>query len=126
MAAADRGDPRQRPATSPVATPPSADTGLLREVSGFLSERGKAARGLSGADVLTDDLGLSSLEVVELVTRLGAHLGLVPNAAVTEIRTIEDLCALYRSATRPQPPAGSDLLEHSRRRAEARRLGRPR
>lgn len=125
MAAADRDDPRQRPATSPVATPSAADAALLREVSGFLSDRGQTARGLSHADVLTDDLGLSSLEVVELVTRLGARLGFVPNAAVTEIRTIEDLCALHRSASRPLPPAGGDLLERTRHRAEARRLGRP-
>jgi acyl carrier protein len=123
MAAADRRVPRRHPAPSPIVTSVAADGTLLREVSGFLKERGKAARRLSPADVLTDDLGLSSLEVVELVSRLGARLGVAPRADATEIRTIQDLCALHRPASLPGQRADADLLE-SRRRAEARRLGR--
>jgi acyl carrier protein len=123
MAAADRRVPRRHPAPSPIVSSVPVDETLLLEVSEFMRERGKAARRLSPADVLTDDLGLSSLEVAELGSRLGARLGVVPRADVTEIRTIQDLFAVHRPASLPEPRADADLLE-SRRRAEARRLGR--
>lgn len=87
-----------------------------------------------GAPVLTDDtaladLGLGSLDLFELVDALETALAINPfegRLALSDVRTVGDLCGAYRSASggTSSSQAADDLLESSRRRAEARRRGR--
>ena len=93
------------------------------ELRAFLIQEGKRPVGLTPRAVLTEELGLSSAEVAALVARIGARLGRPPHAtSFADIRTVGDLSSLY------QPESGrsnDESLERIRRRAEARRQGRP-
>ena len=90
-----------------VGTP----TAVHDAVRTFLRERGRSVGDISPDDVLTDALGLSSLEVIELLVWIGAPSG------VTDVRTVADLCRAVR-------PVDDVDLDESHRRADARRRRR--
>lgn len=72
---------------------------VLEEVGVLLAERGLSGDGVSPDDALEADLGLSSLEIVRLIASIAAALALDALASpvsVTDIRTVEDLCRVYR------------------------------
>ena len=87
-------------------------------------------RELGGDTRLAEDLGLSSLEVIEAVFEVDERLmsggdGL----AVTDIATVEDLCRLCQDALRDAPAgpsldAGDDELDRSVGRARERKRRR--
>lgn len=73
---------------------------VLREVRVILEERGTAHDDLAAADALEADLGLSSLDVIRLVANIASAVGVDPRApaiAITDIRTVDDLCRISRS-----------------------------
>ena len=86
-------------------------TAVHDAVRAFLRERGRSVGDISPDDVLTDSLGLSSLEVIELLVRMGAPSG------VTDVRTVADLHRAVR-------PVDDVELDESHRRADARRRRR--
>lgn len=74
--------------------------GLVRqEVRVLLEARGAAHGELAAADALEADLGLSSLDVIRLVAKVASDAGVDPLArapAITDLRTVDDLCRLLR------------------------------
>jgi acyl carrier protein len=67
---------------------------------------------IQASDRLTVELGLKSLDLARLITILELELGVDPFArlvAITDIRTVGDLCEAYRRALSPEsamaPPA---------------------
>jgi acyl carrier protein len=82
---------------------------------------------IGAADALAD-LGVGSLELLELADALESALAVNPfdgDVSLTEMRTVSDLCAAYQAAVDGTPPPGNDdLLASSRKRAEARRRQR--
>jgi hypothetical protein len=107
--------------------PVDVDGVVTDEITRFLREGGKEAVALSDDDRLDGALGLSSMEVTALLTRITKRLP-VPGAqqAVleTEIATIGDLRRACRAVIRGVPQTGLDDLAASRHRAAARRAGR--
>jgi acyl carrier protein len=80
-------------------------------------------------DMALNDLGIGSLDLLEIIDALETSLAANPfegRLAPSDIRTVGDLYAAYRSTTDGVAPgdAVDDLLASSRRRAEARRRGR--
>ena len=80
-------------------------------------------------DSLSDDLGLMSRELFELIAELNENLQIDPfvkDHAITDIRTVSDLCRIYQNALDPvsaNTPSSSntnDELLNSRNRAQAR------
>ena len=72
---------------------------VFEEIRLILREQGKTVGALHLDDVLDADLGLSSSDVVVLVTNLAARLGTDPferSASITDVRTVGDLCRLYQ------------------------------
>ena len=100
---------------------PDVERAVQAEILRLLEQQGKPGAAVSAGDSLSDMLGLTSLDVVELIVALNARLGIDPfkQRAFTEIRTVGDLVSAYRV------PAAAGLadgeLAASRRRAEARR-----
>jgi acyl carrier protein len=100
---------------------------VFEEIRLILEEQGKAAGRLSPDDALDADLGLSSADVVLLVSNLSAKLGTDPferSASITDVRTAGDLCRLYQdlqSGTVGEP--GGDSLRESRRPIPGTRAG---
>jgi hypothetical protein len=78
---------------------------------------------------LTAELGLKSLDIARVIALLELELGADPFAhlvAITDIRTVADLCEAYRKALAPPseaptPPSFAPSLN----RAEARRNAQP-
>jgi acyl carrier protein len=78
---------------------------------------------------LTAGLGLDSLDIARLIAVLELKLGVDPFAslvAITDVRTVGDLCAAYRSA-RGSPAEANTVpsFAASVQRAKARRSARP-
>ena len=81
-------------------------------------------------DMALNDLGIGSLDLLEIIDALETSLAENPfegRLAPSDIRTVGDLYAAYRPATGGASPGDGvdDLLASSRKRAEARRRGRP-
>jgi acyl carrier protein len=104
------------------------DRAIRAEVSRRLSRQHAVAPVVVTDDSSLSDLGLGSLDLLELVDELETVLKVNPfegTVAVTEMRTVGDLCAAYRTALVGGLPAtDDDLLQSSRKRAEARRRDR--
>jgi hypothetical protein len=68
---------------------------LPAELTAVRAERGVQA-------CLRDDLGLSSLQVLEICSRIAAKLLLEtpPSIPITDVRTVGDLCGLFEGALR--------------------------
>lgn len=96
------------------------------ELRSFLETEGKPTGDITPGAVLTEELGLSSAEVAQLLARLGARLGAAPRSkSFSDVRTVSDLYSLYQPVSPAEPRrSDADPLESSRRRAEARRRGR--
>jgi acyl carrier protein len=93
------------------------------EIYRVLQTQGKGIERVSLADSLSEALGLSSLDLLELVVALNERLGADPfhERAVTEVRTVADLVDAYVGG---RGDGDSDeVLAASRRRAAARRWG---
>jgi acyl carrier protein len=96
---------------------------VLREVRGMLEERGTAHDEPAAADALEADLGLSSLDVIRLVAKVASALGVDPLAragAITDIRTVDDLCRLSRGLVAGEASEKGEIDALRARRAEAR------
>jgi acyl carrier protein len=96
------------------------------ELRSVLGAEGRHPADLAPHAVLTEELGLSSAEVAQLLARLDARLGTAPRSkSFSDVRTVSDLYSLYQAASPAEPRrSDADPLESSRRRAEARRRGR--
>jgi hypothetical protein len=75
---------------------------------------------------LEADLGLSSLDVAEIVADLDARLSSPAHdrLPIADLRTVGDLCLACRCRLLGEPPSSTEpdaLLAASRRRGEARR-----
>ena len=95
--------------------------GVLDELAGLLEDRGRSLA-IREEMSLNGEVGLSSLELAELVSLLEQRFGLDPfrrSVAITSIRTVSDLCRAYESSG-SEPEQDPQLLEAVRR-AEARR-----
>ena len=81
--------------------------------------------GIENGQGLTSGLGLDSLDIARIIAVIELQLGVDPFAslfAVTDMRTVGDLCTAYRTAL--CSPAGAPSVssfESSVQRAEARR-----
>jgi len=102
----------------------SADATVNDALEQVLQESGKAAPRLTDDLRLDADLGLSSLEVTTVLTRLTAGLDArraERMLAGADIATVGDLRCAFRAAVDGDVGGGRDDLAASRRRAEARR-----
>ncbi len=102
---------------------------VLHEVRAMLEERGAAHAELAAADALEGDLGLSSLDVIRLVAKVASAAGvdpLAPAPAITDLRTVDDLCRLVRGlvAGESGEHAAIDALAARHTEARARRARR--
>jgi hypothetical protein len=102
---------------------------VLQEVRVILEERGHARDALAPADALDADLGLSSLEIIGLVAKAASAAGVDPVApapAVTDLRTVDDLCRLVRGlvAGESSEQEAIDTLRARQDEARARRARR--
>lgn len=96
------------------------------EIQSLLRSRGHPEPAISAGDALVGTLGLSSVDVLALVPRLNARLGVDPFAGplqVIELRTVGDLARAYATARSPGASAAveRDTLRASAERAERRR-----
>jgi acyl carrier protein len=95
--------------------------GVLEELTTLLEDRGRSIT-VREDMTLNGEVGLSSLELAELVSLLEQRFGLDPfrrSVAITSIRTVGDLCRAYEMSE-SEPEQDPHLLEAVRR-AEARR-----
>jgi len=99
---------------------------LIRDEIGLLlPERRQPGAWVAREDGL-EELGLASLDVVQLAVSLAARLGVDPfqrSASITDVRTVGDLCQAYERALAGEagePLPTADLLAHQRE-VEARR-----
>lgn len=98
------------------------------EIGLLLRERHRPGAWVARDDGL-EELGLASLDVVQLAVILAARLGVDPfqrSASITDVRTVGDLCRAYERALAgevSEPLHTADLLAHQRA-AEARRARR--
>jgi acyl carrier protein len=91
------------------------------EIRRILDALGTPIARICADDSLSEALGLTSVDLVELIVALNARLHLDPfrQRAFTELQTVGDLVAAYAGHhAHPDPAAG---LAVSRRRAAARR-----
>lgn len=99
---------------------------ICAEILRVLREQGKDAVEVSLEHALNAELGLSSSDVVGLVSVLNAKLQVDPFnqlVAVTDVSTVGDLCRVYEKALggAARPRAATDELRASQERARARR-----
>ena len=81
------------------------ETIVRDRIRAILTERGDEVGHLSGAEKLSDGLGLSSLDLAFLVADLEAALGVDPFAkhvSITSVRSVADLVRSYQQAFLPE------------------------
>jgi acyl carrier protein len=97
---------------------------VVAEIHKLLEATGRVRDALGGDDRF-DDLGITSLDLVDLVAALNVKLGTNPfrqSVAFTDVRTIADFCRAYQPAsTDDVNPTPLGELEETRQRARARR-----
>ena len=106
--------------------PASTDEVVRSEIVRRLTRIGAADTSAPPEHAVLAELGIQSLDLLELIDSLETVLGANPfegRIALSDVRTVGDLYAAYRPDSQ-NAAAGDSLLEHSRRRAEARRRGR--
>jgi acyl carrier protein len=92
-------------------------------------EKSPEMAGIENGQGLTAGLGLDSLDIARIIAVLELQLGVDPFAslfAITDVRTVGDLCTAYRTAL--GSPVGAPTVssfESSVHRAEARRSVQP-
>ncbi len=99
---------------------------VFDQIRELLVERDGEARPFSGTDRLNESLGLTSLDLAELVVALEDRFGIDPFAKlvpITDMQTPDDLIRAYRSGLHPEPTAAAAdaELEAARRRGARRR-----
>ncbi len=108
-----------------MLAPEQIEAAVLEEVRRVMEEVGLEERPLEPAARLNADLGLSSLDLAQLVATLEVELDADPFAElvpITGVRTVGDLCDAYRRfLAGERAPADDDGLEAARARAAARR-----
>jgi hypothetical protein len=97
---------------------------VVAEIRALLQAAGRSPEALGEGDRL-DDLGITSLDLTDLIATLNMKLTANPfrqSLAFTDVQTVADLCRAYEPATpatpNPMPPGD---LEATRQRALARR-----
>ena len=104
------------------------DAAVLDELRRVMEDAGLEARPAPPEARLNADLGLSSLDLAQLVATLEVELDADPFAelvAITSVRTVGDLCEAYRrSLAGEETPEEDAELEAARARAAARRARR--
>lgn len=97
---------------------------VVAEIRKLLETTGRVPDILEGDDRF-DALGITSLDLVELVAALNVKLTANPfqqSVAFTDVRTVADLCRAYQPASTDDADAALlGELEETRRRALARR-----
>jgi acyl carrier protein len=97
---------------------------VVAEIKTLLGTTGRRSDVVGEGDRL-DDLGITSLDLADLVATLNRKLSANPfrqSMAFTDVRTVADLCRAYEPAFPRDPtPASLGELEETRRRALARR-----
>ncbi len=100
-------------------------TAVLEELQMLLEEAESPIEVIDDTARLNADLGLSSLDLAELTAVLEVRLEVDPFAelvAITDVRTVGDLCAAYAKALNPETQAEVvDELEAARQRLKNRR-----
>lgn len=99
---------------------------IYAELLRVLQEQGKNAGEVSLDHALNAELGLSSSDIVGLVSVLNAKLQVDPFrqlTAITDVSTVGDLCRVYAEALGgvAHPRARIDEVRASQERARARR-----
>jgi acyl carrier protein len=77
---------------------------------GIVQQKAPSVTKLANENRLTGELGLKSLEIARLVALLELELDVDPFAhlvAITDVRTVEDLCRAYRRALSAEQGAPS-------------------
>jgi hypothetical protein len=95
---------------------------VVAEIRALLQATGRRPDALGEGDRL-DDLGITSLDLADLVATLNVKLAANPfrhSVAFTDVQTVADLCRAYAPAALANPMPLGDL-EASRQRALARR-----
>lgn len=93
-------------------------------VQQVVEQRGGEIVAITNQQRLAGDLGLRSLDLAQLVALLEINTGVDPFAAhvaITDVRTVGDLCDAYRVALGLQPSQPGFGLQAGQARAEARR-----
>jgi len=92
---------------------------------GIVQQKDAAVKQIANESRLTVELGLKSLEIARAVALLEMELGVDPFAslvAITDVRTVGDLCDAYRRALSTEEGAPqTGPIEASRQRAANRR-----
>lgn len=101
---------------------------ICAEILRVLREQGKDLVEVSPEHALNAELGLSSSDVVGLVSVLNAKLQVDPFrqvTAITDVSTVGDLCRVYGDVLggAARPRAAIDEVLASQERARARRAG---
>jgi hypothetical protein len=99
---------------------------VLAEIERLLRESGRATTELHAEDRLAE-VGITSLDVADLIAALNARLGADPFRhliAFTELQTVADVCRAYRRDGEPAERRLPPELEESRQRALTRRAAR--
>jgi acyl carrier protein len=94
---------------------------VVAEIRTLLQTTGRRPDALGDDDRL-DDLGISSLDLADLIAALNVKLAVNPfrhSLAFTDVQTVADLCRAYEPAIANPMPLGD--LEATRQRALARR-----
>jgi len=95
----------------------------------IVREKSPETASVENCQGLAAGLGLDSLDIARIIAVLELQLGVDPFAnafAITDMRTVGDLCRAYRTALCSRAGAPSvSLFESSVQRAEARRSVQP-
>ena len=104
---ADGGDAGTAIADTGVSGVDEADR-ALPIISGFVRRRGRSKPAQS-SDSLQGDLGLDSLAVAELLIEVELALDVrIGDSVIPDLRTVADVCAVAREASRPTVRASSE------------------
>lgn len=109
--------------------PDHIETVVHDRIRTILAERGGEIGRLSGAEKLSDGLGLSSLDLAFLVADLEAALGVDPFAkhvSITSVRSVADLVRAYQQAFHPEirREGDSEAIAAAAKRGRTRRTRR--
>ncbi len=72
---------------------------IIDSIKQIAQEQGINIESINGSDAIVDDLGFASLDIATLVAVLESKLKVDPlssgKVAITEVRTIDDICEAY-------------------------------
>jgi malonyl CoA-acyl carrier protein transacylase len=112
------------PGTDGTPSPPVVSTEVVHEngIPALVAElTGYPVETISGDMRLEEDLGMTSISLVELLSRVGEPGRSIDNAVLTRVRTVDDLVAICHGADQAVTDAGSATAEHDDALAEIRR-----